>query len=102
MTQPSLFTWAETRPVVAPKASEQAREIARVGTGLAPLILSWLRDHNGQQFHLADITAAVGENRAPDSVRKIMSELRRHGFADVVLLDRSRSLYFCRSVMVPR
>lgn len=98
MTQPSLFAWAESRPSAGPKASEQGRQVVRVGTGLAPLILDWLREHNGQTFHLADVTQAVGDGRAPDSVRRIMDELRRGGFADVVLLDRSRSLYECRAV----
>lgn len=102
MTQPSLFTWAESRPAAGPRASEQGRQVVRVGKGLAPLILDWLKAHQGETFHLSEITRAAGDGRAPDSVRRIMGELRRGGFADVVLLDRSRSLYECRSVMVPR
>lgn len=96
MTQQPLLTW--TPPQAAPRASEQGRQMVRVGKGLAPLILYWLHIHQGETFHLADVTEAVGAGRAPDSVRRIMGELRRKGFAEVVLLDRSRSLYECRAV----
>lgn len=93
MTQLSLTEWRP--PQAAPGSSEQTQHLVRVERGLAKPILEWCREHQGQDFHLATITEAVlgHVTAAPDSVRRILAQLRRAGHVDVVLLDRRRSLY---------
>jgi hypothetical protein len=93
VTQLGLLEWKP--PVVAPTASVQDRELARVEKGLAVPILAWCRAHAGQDFSLNQITAAITGHHAcaPDSVRRILLQLRHSGHVEVELLDRSRSLY---------
>jgi hypothetical protein len=88
-----LFAWSETRPVASPRSTPQAANLARVEGGLAPEILRWCRQHVGQEFHMATLTAEVGEGRAPDSVRRILGQLRRAGHVEVKVVQRSASLY---------
>ena len=93
MTQLNLTDWRP--PVAAPEATEQQLHLVRVESRLARAILAWCRDHAGQDFHLAWITEAVTGHVqcAPDSVRRILAQLRRAGHVQVELLDRRRSLY---------
>jgi hypothetical protein len=94
--QLSLTAWRP--PVASPKATPQSANLARVEGGLAVPIMAWLRARVGQTFHLSDLSAAVGEGRAPDSPRRILGQLRRAGHVEVALLDRSASLYRVISV----
>jgi hypothetical protein len=93
MTQLSLTDW--TPPVSSPSAPEQSVQLARVEKGLAVPILAWCRAHAGQDFSLNQITSAITGHHAcaPDSVRRILLQLRHSGHVEVELLDRSRSLY---------
>jgi hypothetical protein len=88
-----LFAWRP--PVSSPSAPEQAHQLARVEKGLAVPILAWCRAHAGQDFSLNQITAAITGHHAcaPDSVRRILLQLRHSGHVEVELLDRARSLY---------
>ena len=93
MTQASLLDWRP--PTTSPTASEQSQQLARVEGRLAVAILEWCRAHAGEDFHLAAITESVTGHiqAAPDSVRRILAQLRRAGHVQVELLDRRRSLY---------
>jgi hypothetical protein len=97
--QPSLLDYRP--PVAAPTASEQGRNLARVGKGLAPAILAWCAANVGRVFRLSEMTAEVGGDRAPDSVRRILRELRAQGHVSVTLLSRAGSLYRLDDVRAP-
>ena len=100
MTSLSLFTWAETRPQPSPKASEQGQQLARVEGRLAEAILAWCSIHEHQQFRMMDLTTDVLAHMqaAPDSVRRILAQLKRSGQVEVECVSRSESLYRLGSV----
>ena len=92
---PAQISLVEWRPNPAPDASEQSRQLARVGGRIAELVLDFCRRHVGEQFHLEELNGHVlaHELVAPDSPRRILGQLRRAGQVDVQLLNRSASLY---------
>ena len=96
--QLGLLEW--TRPVVAPTASEQAQNLARVEGRLAEAILDWARIHEHQDFHLSTFTAAIMQATlcAPDSPRRILLQLRDSGQVEVECVDRAKSAYRLGSV----
>ena len=91
MTQESLFGWAP--PVAAPKASEQAREIARVEKGIALHVLEFCRTHS--TFHAEHLRFYVQARtgRAPSSPDRILRQLRSRGVLRYRCTDRAASLY---------
>jgi hypothetical protein len=93
MTQLGLLEWSPPR--VAPHASEQSVELARVEGRIAELVLAFCAGRTGQDFHLAELTAYVAERAqvAPDSPRRILGQLRRAGQVQVEVVNRSASLY---------
>jgi hypothetical protein len=90
-----LPLFAYRPPVVAPKASDQDRELARVESRLALAIIAWCEANRGRTFHLAEPTNTIAMQIecAPDSVRRVMAQLRKSGHVQVELLSRSDSLY---------
>lgn len=92
MSQLALLGW---QPRVAPRASEQDQQLARVGGRIADLVVAFCRQRVGAEFHVAELLGHVEryEQVAPDSPRRILGQLRRAGQVDVELVSRSRSLY---------
>ena len=95
-----LFRWSETRPVVAPTASEQAQNLARVEGRIAESIIRWCSRHVGAEFHLSEMTADIMAETmcAPDSPRRILLQLRDSGQVEVECVDRATSAYRLGSV----
>jgi hypothetical protein len=91
--QASMFDYQGA--VIAPKADTQTKELARVEGRLAEAILCWCALHEHSQFHMADLTEAITSHMqaAPDSVRRILAQLKRQGCVEVECIDRSKSLY---------
>ena len=90
----ALPLFAYQRPVVAPRAPEQARQAARVGGRIDLAVIAWCARHRGQ-FHLADFTRdIVAEIQcAPDSPRRRLAALVEQGHVQAFCVDRSRSLW---------
>ena len=95
MTSLPLFGWAESRPVAAPKASEQGRQAARVGRGIDEVVIATARVFVGCEFHMEAFTDIVRRHRAcsPDSPRRRLHALVNAGFIQARCIDRSRSLW---------
>ncbi len=85
-----------------PKPVAQDAELRRCVSGIGVHILAFLRERVAvaPQFHLADLNAYVAARAqcAPDSPRRVMGELRRAGWCEVLLLSRPSSLYSVVSV----
>ncbi|MBK9446157.1 MAG: hypothetical protein IPO00_08715 [Betaproteobacteria bacterium] len=90
-----MFDWEGGLVRAAPKSPEQAKQLARVEGRLGEAILAWCALHEHQQFHMAALTEAITGHMqaAPDSVRRILAQLRRAGHVEVECIDRTRSLY---------
>jgi hypothetical protein len=88
-----LFSWAEARPLAAPDASEQAKEIVRVERGIALDVQAFCRTH--PTFHADELRAYVAEKsgRAPASPDRILRQLRSRGALRYRCIDRAASLY---------
>ena len=95
MSQTAMFDWEGGLVRAAPKAPEQAQQLARVEGRLAEAILAWCAMHEHQDFHMATLTEAITGHiqAAPDSVRRILAQLKKAGHVEVECIDRSRSLY---------
>lgn len=97
MTSPfqlSLLT-PPVRPAAPPHASTQTTELVRVEGRIAELVLAFCASRTGRTFHLADLNAYVSERAqvAPDSPRRILSQLRKTGQVAVECVNRSESLW---------
>jgi hypothetical protein len=93
--QPSLFGFDSTGAAVAPTASVQSRELARVSGRIAESVLLFLRRRQKQTFRAADLAAFVmaDSGGAPASADRVLRQLRAQGHVDVEVVDRAASLY---------
>jgi hypothetical protein len=91
--QPSLFS--AVRPVAPTRASVQTTELVRVEGRIAELVTAFCASRQGQDFHLADLTDFVSSRVrvAPDSPRRVLSQLRKTGQVAVECVSRSDSLW---------
>lgn len=91
--QPSLFSFDSTGAAVAPRASEQSRQAARVGGRIDLAVLDWCRRYAPGSFLLSDFTADIVAQVAcaPDSPRRRLVELVKQGFVQAECIDRSSS-----------
>ena len=99
-----LFDWSPPAPS-APKAPDQAAELARALSALELHVMAFLRERmrgpaEGRLFHMDSLRAfvaekckAAGTRCAPDSPRRVMRELEAQGQCQVPLRSRSQSLY---------
>lgn len=77
-------------------AAIQPRELARVKSAIAKLILSFFNARPvGSQFHMADLTKYVGAHVviAPDSAGRILRDMRQAGELNYSVVNRRNSLY---------
>lgn len=76
---------------------EQAEQLARVKSNIAPLIVEWFNDQApGTEFYMSQLTRHVWESMpwlAPDSPRRIMAALKGDGKVRYELVSRKLSLY---------
>lgn len=93
MTQASLLDW--TPPVVAPKASEQSKQLGRVSGRIAESVLAFCKLHSGEVFRSAELSDYVVARcgGAPASADRVLRMLRKAGHVDVACIDRASSLY---------
>jgi hypothetical protein len=91
--QPDLFR--KIHIVVSPHASEQTLQLARVEGRIAEAIEVWCHAHQGGEFHLSSMTAAIMSQTqcAPDSPRRVLSQLVKRGQVSAECIDRSKSLW---------
>jgi len=77
--------------------TEQTENIIRVRDSIAPHIIQFIREHNGKEFHGADLQQYVASHVngfvAPGSPDRILRDLRKRGIVDYELVSRSQSLY---------
>lgn len=76
--------------------TEQTENLQRVGISIGPIVCRFLESHLHQQFHGIDLYRAVVEQVgfvAPDSPRRIMSDLKNQGVVNYELINRRQSLY---------
>ena len=90
----SLPLFAPARPVVSPRAPEQARQAARVGGRIDLAVIAWCERHTGQ-FRLSDFTADIVREIqcAPDSPRRRLAALVEQGHVRAYCVNRSESLW---------
>jgi hypothetical protein len=96
MSQASLFTYQSTgKAVVGPNASEQGKQLVRVEGAIADHVLAFCRLMGDREWHLDALTEYVQRRAAcaPDSPRRILSELRKTGQVQATCIDRSASLW---------
>ncbi len=76
---------------------EQAEQLARVKSNIAPLIVEWFDSQvPGAEFHINELTRFVWQAApqiAADSPRRIMAALKGDGKVNYELVSRSLSLY---------
>lgn len=88
-----------TRPMIQVYHAdlEQAEQLARVKSNIAPLIVQWFNGQAaGDEFHINELTRFVWQTApeiAADSPRRIMAALKGDGKVSYELVSRSRSLY---------
>lgn len=94
-----LFDWSPPAPS-APKAPDQAAELARALGALERHVMTFLRGRmhgpvEGHVFHMSTLLDYVKKHAecAPDSPRRVMRELQAQGCCEVRLLSRRQSLY---------
>lgn len=84
MTSPDLFEWNDGQP----------RQLRRVHTRLAPLVLTFLRMRGVHgTFHAQELRDFVGPLCAPASADRVLRALRAEGRIDYEILSRSASKY---------
>ena len=95
----SLPLFAPQAPVAAPRAPEQAKQLARVTGRIGESVMLFLSRRVGQTFRAADLASFVMADcgGAPASADRVMRQLRAQGFIDVQVVDRSGSLYRVRA-----
>lgn len=83
------------RPVAAPSAPEQTRQLARVTGRIGESVLAFCRARVGQTFRAAELASFVMQDcgGAPASADRVLRQLRAQGFVDVQVVDRAGSLY---------
>jgi hypothetical protein len=93
MTQPSLLDWRP--PKVAPHATEQSRQLARVSGRIAEAVIAFCRTRQGETFFVSDLASYVMARcgGAPASADRVLRALRKAGHVDVECIDRGASLY---------
>ncbi len=91
----SLMDWEGRIVRAAPRAPEQPVQLARVERGLGAAILAWCRAHQREEFRMSELTEAIGSHHqaAPDSVRRVLAQLRTAGHVEVECVSRAGSLY---------
>ena len=96
--QPQLSSLSH-RPLVAMPLfdEQQAVELARVKLNIAPLLLKWFEGKKpGDEFFISEPTQYVWRTApqvAPDSPRRVLSELKDDGKVNYKLVKRSESRY---------
>lgn len=102
MTAPStLPLFPPSPPKAGPRASEQAKQAARVGRGIDEVVMAIARSFAGAgPFDLGRFTVRVQalQSCSPDSPRRRLSALIRAGFIQGRCIDRSRSLWVIEAV----
>lgn len=77
--------------------TEQADNIARVRQTIAPHIIAFIKEHEGKEFHNADLQKYVAEHVngfvSPESPGRILRDLRERKVIDYELVSRPKSLY---------
>lgn len=93
MTQLGLLEYRP--PVLAPHASEQSRQLARVEGRIAEWVISFCMEYVGRQFYASELAGFVAEQSggSPESGMRVLRALRRTGQVDVELVSRTQSLY---------
>lgn len=106
-----LFDWTPAPAPSSPKPPDQAAELARVLSALERHVMAFLRARirgvgGSSIFRMSALLEFVRERQkaageapcAPDSPRRVMSELKTLGCTEVRLLNRRQSLYEVISV----
>lgn len=94
--QTSLEDYIERLARPTPPVTTQDRELARCLSAQQSAVLAFARAHVGRPFHggeLLEHVRAAGITAAPDSPRRVLSELARLGLVSRRLLDRRASLF---------
>jgi hypothetical protein len=93
MTQLGLLEYRA--PVVAPRASPQSVQLARVEGRIAELVIAFCEEHAGREFYASELSGFITEQAggSPESGMRVMRALRRAGQVEVELLSRSESRY---------
>ena len=93
MTQGSLLDYRP--PEVAPRATEQNRELARVSGRVAESVIAFCQLRLGQTFFVSELASYVMARcgGAPASADRVLRQLRAQGYIDAPCVDRSSSLY---------
>lgn len=82
--------------------NEQTENITRVRETIAPHIVNFIKEHEGREFHNADLQKYVSEHVngfvSPESPGRILRDLRANGKIDYKLVSRSQSLYRATAV----
>ena len=93
MTQLGLLEYRP--PVLAPHASEQSRQLARVEGRIAEMVIAFCEEYAGREFYASELSGFITEQcgGSPESGMRVMRALRRAGQVDVALVSRSASLY---------
>jgi hypothetical protein len=94
--QLNLDTWRP--PVVAPHASEQDQQLARVESVFAEPIIGWVHKRlaaGAPRFHLVELEEDIKAQLpgAPGSPARILRLLRQHGHISYRVINRARSHY---------
>jgi hypothetical protein len=84
-------TWQQTFDF----PGERDEDLRRVGGEIGAIVFAWCRRNVGREFHATELWEHVSglKTVAPDSPRRILSLLAKHGFVTYVVVDRSQSLY---------
>jgi hypothetical protein len=93
MTQLGLLEYRP--PVLAPNASDQSRQFARVEGRIAEWVISFCMEYVGREFYASELAGFVAEQSggSPESGMRVLRALRRNGQVDVELVSRTQSLY---------
>ena len=78
------------------KRSEQQTQLRRVTGNIADLILAFFEGYQvGEMFHAEDLFKFVAArcDVAPASVDRVMRDMRRRGWVNYEVVNRSASLY---------
>lgn len=97
VTLDEAIEFAKAREHHNPPHDEQARQLARVTSRIGRACLDFARAHVGREFVgeylLRWVRTATGRNVAPDSPRRVMSELEAQGHVKLECVSRAGSRY---------
>lgn len=83
-------------------AQTQRRELKRVRKTIAPIIVKWCKEREGESFELdvlqLHVWAMTRGTSNPSSVDRILRDLRKRGVIDYVCINRRESRYRIRAV----